>query len=802
MGDLRTASLWYARRGIRVFPCDPRGKAPLGRLVPNGYHDASADPQTVAAWWDAEPEANIGIPCAPNGLLVGDVDRHTDKVTGEIVDGYATLAELQGDEALPLTPTSDTGGGGMHLVFLRPDYPTKSKAGPGFDIKVNGYIVVGPSVHPSGELYRWRKGLRLGDLQPAPVPPWLEVVIWVQEKAQTEPLQPAQAAAVPAGALLSDREVAVAALPLLPAGLADSYQEWIEVGQALHSVDEGLLAEWIAWSRQSPAFDSVEDCEQHWRSFRTGGGVTVASLINLARQTERDFLRPGWRRAQEQQLSNGNGTGPKAELTAPTPPPEHCEPGAYRLDDIGNAERLTKLQGHRLRWCGDWKRWLVYTSGSWRDDQMARVVSAAQETARSIFVEAGESDESQAEARAKWGAASGKSARLNAMIEQARPHLALVSTDLDRDPYLLNCTNGTVDLRTGQLRRHNPDDLLHNMAGIDYRPGSHLADTPEAREWQQFLIETSGEDPEWIAYVQRALGYAITGDPCEEVVFIAFGDGGTGKGTLFDPCSRSLGSYSGTLDFKVLVDSGGEKSGPSPELDRLQSARFVPTSESNRNRWLDAAKVKWMTGGDTISTHGKYKDPVDWRPQFTLFAQTNFRPRIRHDDSGMWRRLREIPFLHQPQFIDTELKKRLRDDPDHQRVVLAWLVAGCLAWQADGLGTCAAVEKATAAYQQEMDPVGIWMAEECVLQPGAWEATCELRQSYKDWCEEAGRKPISERDFGALLKEKFGENCKQGGRGSAKRGYRGIRLSEQDQAELDLGEAETDPYDPTGEGDR
>lgn len=474
-----------------------------------------------------------------------------------------------------------------------------------------------------------------------------------------------------------------------------------------------------------------------------------------------------------------------------------CRYGEHGLDDIGNAERFVALHGDRFRYCFDWKAWLVYDGRRWAMDTTDRALAAARETARSIFAEAAGAPTDKANGVAHHAMRSASRSRLEAMLALARPDLAVTSTDLDADPYLLNCPNGTVDLRTGELRPHRPGDLLHRLTRAAYQPGADTADTPGAVAWQAFLAQTAGGDAELLAYLQRAAGYSAAGDPCEEVLIFAYGPERTGKSTFLGALGYQLGDYADQVDFSAFLRRRDE-SELRPELAKLQGKRFVASSETSAGRSMAEGLVKTITGNEPISTCAKYRDPVTWLPAFTLWLAANDRPVVRHEDGALWRRMRVAPFVHQVPADQTDigLKARLRDEAGE--AIIAWLVAGCLAWQREGLGTCAAVQEATAAYREEMDPLHDWLEECCEVDPGKdwFGASAALFASYLQWAERVGeRRPLSLKAWGEQMTRRFGERDRIRVSGRRTYGYRGLRLADEEQMEWDTDER-VPPQDP------
>lgn len=765
-GLLGQWALWYADEGYDVFPCAVRGKLPI---VKDGFLSASSVLATVDEWWTTTPKANIGLPCAPNGLLVLDVDRHVDKATGEVVDGFETLQRLCGG-AMPDTPTAHTGGGGTHFVFLLPDWPMRYKAGPGLDIKVNGYIIVAPSVHPSGVIYRWEEGKALGDIKPAPVPDWLEAAIRRTQSAPPVPVQPSSRPPADSTGRLTDTEVALEALKRIP---ADDYHEWIGVGKALHALRFDL-AEWEAWSATSPNYEAGV-CEGRWRSFAGSDRPEVATgyLVNLARQTDGGFLREGWRRGTQQRelrdsqparLVDTDRLRDGAERRGMDLP--HVTPGPdFPLHDIGNGRRFCALYGAQFRWVDDWSCWLHWTGCRWERNADLAARRCAKATAESIFAEASAATHDRDKLVKHW-LVSCASGRITAMLEMAKADLAITSKDLDTDLWVLNFPNGTVDLRTGNLRPHNPADLITYVCSSDYDAEAHISDSVGAVAWRKFLRDVTNGDDEYAMYMQRAFGYGCVGEPREEILLSCYGEARTGKSTMLETIRVHLGDYSEELAFEDLLKKHGGGSDLTPGLARLQGKRFVASSESSAGRALNEGLVKTLTGGEAITTAAKYERPVTWVPQLLLALASNSRPRIPHDDSGMWRRYREIPFLHQmADPADLSAPPERRADPglksllrlEAGKAVLAWLVDGCLLWQQQGLGTCAAVERSSAECRAEMNPLGGWLADACRVDTERrdwFTTTADLYASYAEWHRHAGERglPLSLKDFGRAIK--------------------------------------------------
>jgi len=416
-------------------------------------------------------------------------------------------------------------------------------------------------------------------------------------------------------------------------------------------------------------------------------------------------------------------------------------PEETRNTDMGNAARLVYWYGDSLLFCHPWGKWLVWDGRRWKADDTAAVARMAKATVRRIYAEA-ESHSSRKDRKdtATWAMRSEANQRINAMIKLAECEVPILPNQLDADPWLLTVANGTLDLRTGELLGHDPDRLNTKLVEVAYDRG---ADCPL---WLQFLGEIMAGDETMIRFLQRGVGYSLTGDTSERCLFILYGCGANGKTTFLEVIRALLGDYALRTPTETLMM---KRSGSIPnDVARLKGARFVSASESEEGRRLAESLIKDITGGDTISARFLRAEWFDFTPECKVWLATNHKPEIRGTDKAIWDRVRLIPF--EVVISDVEQDKQLADKLVGELPgILAWAVEGCLAWQRDGLGMADKVKKATAAYRSEQDVLGEFI-EDCCIEGGDKEALAsDLYAVYKDWGGD-----LSQRRFGLALRER------------------------------------------------
>lgn len=442
---------------------------------------------------------------------------------------------------------------------------------------------------------------------------------------------------------------------------------------------------------------------------------------------------------------------------------EHDDRVRRELTDLGNARRFAADHADRLRYVVQRGQWLAWRAGRWREDDDGEHVRAAKKTAEAMLAEAMTLDGDERKRAIKHALASQDEPRLRRMLELARtePGLALTVERLDADPWLLACQNGTINLRTGDLRPHDPTDILTLGTDIDYHSDA------ACDRWQRFLLEVFDGDQELVSFVQRAVGYSLTGDTREHALFICHGSGANGKTTFLEAIKRLLGGLAATAAFDSFARARGDR-GPRDDLARLHRARLVAAAEAGDGRRLDEAVVKQLTGGDTIAARPLYGKHLEFRPQFKLWLATNHRPRVDGADDAIWRRIRLVPFnVSFTGREDRELAQALEAELPG---ILAWAVNGCLAWQEHGLGSAQAVDAATRDYREAEDVLGAFISERCHVGPGCGCDAGVLRAAYEDFCREIGENPLGTSALGrAIAKRGYGvERAMKGRR------YRGL----------------------------
>jgi P4 family phage/plasmid primase-like protien len=712
--------------------CASPGKHPR---LPHGLHEASTDPDTVRRWWDRWTDAHIG-------LRTGDCFDVLD------VDGEAGITSLKeavaANEPLPPGPAVTTGGGGLHLYFAPTGIGNRAGFLPSVDWRGRGgYVVAPPSGHLSGGDYTWEDE-PTGPLPTAPQ--WLLDVLDPPRPTRAAPANPLPRSGPPGGAYgqsALDREVAE--LARAPEGMRNHQLNLC--GYNLYQlVAGGELPE-----------EAVED-----QLRRTGIMIglrpsEVDATIASARAA--GLAQP--RRAPPSRFtprSNGNGHRPAGRLIVEEPPPPGDEdappapgtagrPAKHNLTDVGNAGRLVEAHGPDLRHVRPWASWLAWDGARWKRDDTGVVVEQAKKVARSILTEAAmEDDPDRRKALAGWARQSENAARIHAMINLAGsdPAVATRPDELDLDAWLLTVANGTIDLCSGTLLRHQRDHRITKLAGVTWDPAATCP------TWDAFLARVL-PDPAVRAFVRRAVGYSLTGSVREQCLFFLYGLGANGKSTLITTLLTLLGDYGRQADPKLLMEQKHETH-PTNVAD-LQGARFVAAIEAGSGGRLDETLVKQLTGGDRVKARFMRQDFFEFNPTHKLFLAANHKPVIRGNDHAIWRRVHLIPF-------SVKIAEREKDDRLGGKLeaelpgILRWAVEGCLEWQSGGLQVPGGVAEATDAYRVEEDLLGDFLEQCCLEEPGAEVPATELYRAYQRWTEAGGERTWSQTAFGRALSER------------------------------------------------
>lgn len=448
----------------------------------------------------------------------------------------------------------------------------------------------------------------------------------------------------------------------------------------------------------------------------------------------------------------------------------------FPFTDTGNAERLVALSGRDIRYCVEMKKWLVWDGKRWAVDGRGAVKQLATKMARQLYVQAADiADADFRKATEKWARASESAGGISRTLEcaQHQPGIPISTAQLDTHGMLLNCLNGVIDLsvQPAKLRPHQRDLYLTKLCHHRFKADA------QAPRFIQFIRRIMGDNPDaelsettarLVSYLQRALGYSLTGDVSAKVVFCFFGKGNNGKTTLLEAFRHLLAEFSCQINIDTLMQKpGGENNATLADLADLRGARFVTTSEADEGQKLKAGKLKYLSAGmGSIKTMRKYENAIEFPATHKLFLDANHKPVLPANDDATWNRVRPVPFtvVVPPEEIDLQLLEKLKAEAEG---ILAWAVRGCALWQQQGLDDPLEVRDAGTAWRTASDPLADFFADCCTLHPETWCKSSDLWKRYERWAEENGEKYL-------LSRVKFGERLEAAGCRPARRRFSGV----------------------------
>lgn len=816
-GRLAKASSWYASKGWKVLPCHGIADGarctcsqPHGEPKDVGKHpaikewniNASSDAATVGGWWERNPEYNIGVFAGPSGFLVIDIDPRSGGL-----ESFEKFEELL-EGVLPNTVEAETGvythNGravrGRHLYFKCD--PEEALVGnliknglKGIDIKHNGYVLVAPSRHFSGIIYDWKDGHAPWEMEMAEAPEELLQVLrknarragstsygegefgWMDgldadgERVDIQKLledgidEGARAVEVYklACALANKFGTAPDARMMVETMMIRFNHEKIRPPLELEGPNSILMhtrramdfvannpkiakmnPQAVEWAQRANSAEAQAQIVASGGAPRTpnavGNAVTTAVESGMSIQDA---------------TNNGNMDVPQDQDAIS--PEDGGQPGNRTLTDTGNGRRFVDSFGAAVRYTPG-LGWFNWDGNYWKPDvenlemlELAKRIASI--TASEIANHDGNTDK-QSEI-IKWANQTKSNTRINNMITSANsdPRVVVPVEQWDKDVNLLGVQNGVIDLKTGELLKGQPNLYITRRAPVAYSPGVRNP------RWEQFIDFATGGDKELQNWLQKAVGYTLTGNNNHDLMFLVYGPAGSGKNTFVEAIVKALGTkqYAWPLDSTVLAaNDGAQNRSDEYHWAQLRGRRMVWVDELPESERLKENAVKKLTGSSEISARSPGEQPFTFEAQAKLWVTTNHRPTIL--DDAMWRRLRPIPWLNVPEKSDPDLKAYLFDPEGGLPGVLAWAVEGAVKYLGssarDQLGTCTAVDEASSIYRKEQDRIGLFIEEELAESEGNEIAVKKVYSTYKMWCGERGEYPLSQANFQRRLADR------------------------------------------------
>lgn len=432
----------------------------------------------------------------------------------------------------------------------------------------------------------------------------------------------------------------------------------------------------------------------------------------------------------------------------------------YDMTDSGNAQRLRDKYRGSIRYSYNRKKWMYWTGRVWRFDETGEIKKLADvivdDLKREAFVV---EDEKEQEQKIRFASKTANSAgKTNMIVEtQHLDGIPVLMDELDAYSDYLNCQNGIVNLRNGELMPHDPNFMMSKICNAEYDNVS--GKKPE--RWLKFIADITGGDKELEHYLQKCVGYSLTGSVKEQCAFFLYGIGNNGKSTFIETLADMLGDYASNAQPETIMMKRDGSGGINSDIARLKSARLVSTEEPTEGVRLNEGLVKQLTGGGKVTCRFLFGDEFEYAPEFKIWIATNHKPVIRGTDVGIWRRIRLIPFEVNIEHPDKQLKYKMREEMSQ---IMKWAVDGCLMYQREGLEPPERVRKSTEEYKSEMDLLETFMDACIVIDYTVQDAipANELYSVYQAWANANNEYVMTSRKFFLEMTKKIPDKSRTG----------------------------------------
>jgi putative DNA primase/helicase len=654
-------------------------------LIRRGSHGASSDEETVRKWWKRWPEAQIGI---ATGKISGLVVLDVDLGKEGVESSWNSLIQKQ---VIQLdTVRARSGAGGLHLYFKYPENETVQNTvehggNKGIDFRGDGGYIVAP---PSIHSVTGKEYLWENSIFETTLHECPEFMYSVNATAT---LSYISAAPIPEG----HRNVAMTAIA-------------------------GIL-----------------------RTF----GLNEEHILNVLIQQNSERCVPPL---------------PETELESIAKhiikyPPHNTRRGAsdslgdtvllsYEPSEVGFAQMFTDINSGQLKYHSNRGKWYWWSSHYWRADHTGVTLYRSMEAARTYMQAALRVQDPEARAiRMRQGLKQQHYNFLNhsLLLATSFPNINAPADNWDKEEYLIACENGVLNLTDGTLRPGYPEDMISKHLEVIYNPNAY------APKWQKFLEEIFEGDQRVIEYVQRCVGYSLTGSVKEQCLFILLGFGANGKSTFLEVLHKLFGEYGQSAPFSTFERQvGGTRQ--SNDLAVLNGMRFISASEPRQGSVFDEGRLKQLTGGDYVTARFLHQEYFTFRPEGKIWIAANHAPIVKDDSDGFWRRVHKIDFNvkfwdadHPDKPAGAKVKNgKLRDELLAELPgILAWAVRGAIQWASEGLKPPTTVREATKAYEIDSDPLAPFIGRKCNIEPELRVLKEDLFRAYSIDCEAQKLKP-------------------------------------------------------------